>query len=96
MGVDTIIVTLSMVLTELKLNIQFSVMAAQISIHMVRGTFSQLVYIANHFLHGFYKLSAYIINRPLFFKSWIHHWSTTDINLLIYKICDHGDLDLIY
>ena len=95
MGVDTIIVTLSMVLTELQLNIQFSVMAAQISIHMVRGTFSQLVYIANHFLHGFYKLYAYIINRPLFFKSWIHHWSTTDINLLIY-ICDHGDLDLIY
>ena len=73
MGVATIIVTLSMVLTELQLNIQFSVMAAQISIHMVRGTFSQLVYIAYHFLHGFYKLSAYIINRPLFFKFWIHH-----------------------
>ena len=73
MGVDTIIVTLSMVLTELQLNIQFSVMAAQISIHMVRGTFSQLVNIAIHFLHGFYKLVGYIINRPFFFKSWIHH-----------------------
>ena len=73
MCVDTIILTLSMILTELQLNIQFSVMAAQIGIHMVRGTFSQLIDLANHFLHGFYKLVAYIINRPLFFKSWIHH-----------------------
>ena len=55
MGVDTIIVTLSVVLTELQPNIQFSVMAAQISIHMVRGTFSQLVSMANHFLHGLYS-----------------------------------------
>ena len=69
MGVDTIIVTLSMGLTELQLNIQFSVMTAQISIHMVCGTFSQLGNIANHFLHGFYKVVAYLINRPLFFKS---------------------------
>ena len=49
MGVDTIIVTLSVVFIELHLNLQFSVMAAQISIHMVCGTFSQLVNIANRF-----------------------------------------------
>ena len=77
MCVDTIILTLSVVIYDIdraiQLNIQFSVMAAQIGIHMVRGTFSQLVNLANHFLHGFHKLVAYIINRPLFFKSWIHH-----------------------
>ena len=66
MGVDTIIVTLSVVLTELQLNIQFSVMAAQISIHMVRGTFSQLVNIANRFLHGFYKLDGRTPIRSIF------------------------------
>ena len=49
MSVDTIIVTLSVVFTELQLNIQFSLMEAQISIHIVRGTFSQLVNIANRF-----------------------------------------------
>ena len=49
MGVDTSIVTLSVVFTELQLNILFSAMAAQISIHMVRRTFAQLVNIANRF-----------------------------------------------
>ena len=56
MGVDTIIVPLSVILTELKLNIYFSVMAAQICIKMVLGTFFQLVNIANRFLRVFSKL----------------------------------------
>ena len=73
-----------MVMTELQLNIQFSVLAAQISIHMICGTFSQPANIANHFLHGFYNLIAYIINRPLFFKSWIHHWYQS-INLHLWS-----------
>ena len=58
MGVDTLSVPLSVILTELYLNIHFSVMASQICIKMVLGTFFQLVKIANRFLRVFSKLDA--------------------------------------
>ena len=60
MGVDTLFVPLSVILTELYLNIHFSVMAALICIKMVLGTFFQLVNIANRFLCVFSKLDAQI------------------------------------
>ena len=49
---------LSVILTELYLNIHFSVMAALICIKMVLGRFFQLVNIANRFLWDFSKLDA--------------------------------------
>ena len=49
-GVDTLIVLLSVILSDPKLNIHFSVMAAQICINMARGTFFQLGNIADRFL----------------------------------------------
>ena len=58
MGVDTLFVPLSVILSELYLNIHFSVMAALICIKIVLGTFFQLVNIANRF-YGF-------------FPSWMH------------------------
>ena len=58
MGIDTLFVPLSVILTELYLNIHFSVMAALICIKMVLGTFFQLVNIANRFLQVFSKLDA--------------------------------------
>ena len=63
MGVDTIIVTLSMVLTELQLNIQFSVMAAQIIIHMVCGTFSQPVKVSTTQIHTRISLKSLIVRE---------------------------------
>ena len=62
MGVDTFIVPLSVILTELYLNIHFSVMAALICIKMVLGTFFQLVNIANRLPWVFSKLDAPIRN----------------------------------
>ena len=56
MGVDTLFVTLSVILSELYLNIHFSL----ICIKMVLGTFFQLVNIANRFLWVFSKLDAQI------------------------------------
>ena len=53
MGVDTLFVPLFVILTELYLSINFSVMAALICIKMVVGTFFQLVNIANGF-YGFF------------------------------------------
>ena len=58
MGVDTLFVPLFVILTELYLNINFSVMAALICIKMVVWTFFQLVNIANRFLRVFSKLDA--------------------------------------
>ena len=60
MGVDTLFVPLSVILTELYLNIHFSVMAALICIKMVLRTFFQLVTIAYRFLWVFSKLDAQI------------------------------------
>ena len=60
MGVDTLFVWLSVILTELYLNIHFSVMVALICIKMVLGTFYQLVNIVIRFLWVFYKLDAQI------------------------------------
>ena len=60
MGVDTLLVPLSVILTELYLNIHFSVMAALICIKMVLGAFFQLGNIANRFLLVFSRLDAEI------------------------------------
>ena len=60
MGVDNLFMPLSVILTELYLNIHFSVMAALICMKMVLGTFFQLVNIANLFLWVFSKLDAQI------------------------------------
>ena len=43
MGVDTLVLSLSVFLTELELDIHFSVMAAQICIKMALGTVFQFV-----------------------------------------------------
>ena len=53
MGLDTLTEPLSVILTELLLTIQFSLMAPQICILMARGTFCQLVNIADRFLRFF-------------------------------------------
>ena len=61
MGVDTLFVQLSSLLTEIwPTNDFFSVMAALICIQIVRGTFCQLVNIANRFLHIFSNLETLI------------------------------------
>ena len=53
MGIDTLFVQLSSLLTEIWPKNDFSVMAALMCIQIVRGTFFQLVNIANRFLHIF-------------------------------------------
>ena len=58
MGVDTLFVQLSSLLTEILQQNDFSVMAALICILRVRGTSGQLVNIANRFLHIFYILET--------------------------------------
>ena len=51
MGVGTLFVQLSLLLTEIWPTNEFSIMAALICIKIVRGTFCQLVNIANRFLN---------------------------------------------
>ena len=60
MGVDTLFVQLSALLTEIWPTNEFSVMAALICIKIVRGTFCQLVNIANRFLRIFSNLETLI------------------------------------
>ena len=60
MGVDTLFVQLSALLTEIWPTNEFSVMAALICIKIVRGTFCQLVNIANRFLRIFSYLETLI------------------------------------
>ena len=60
MGVDTLFVQLSSLLTEIWPTNEFSVMAALICIQIVRGTFCQLVNIANRFLRIFSNLETLI------------------------------------
>ena len=60
MGVDTLFVQLSSLLTEIWPTNEFSVMAALICIKIVRGTFCQLVNIANRFLRIFSNLETLI------------------------------------
>ena len=55
MGVETIILPLSVILTELYLNIHLLAMAAHICIKMALETFFQLVNIANRFLRVFFQ-----------------------------------------
>ena len=57
---------LSVILTELLLNIHFSVLAAQICIKMARGIFFQMVKIANRFLQFFSKQDTSI--RSIFLR----------------------------
>ena len=64
MGTDTLFVQLSSLLTEIWPTNDFSVMAALICIKMVRGTFCQLVNIANRFLRIFSNLET--SNRFIF------------------------------
>ena len=60
MGVDTLFVQLSSLLTEIWPTNEFSVMAALICLKIVRGTFCQLVNIANRFLRIFSNLETLI------------------------------------
>ena len=60
MGVDTLFGQLSSLLTEIWPTNEFSVMAALICIQIVRGTFCQLVNIANRFLRIFSHLETLI------------------------------------
>ena len=60
MGVDTLFVQLSSFLTEIWPTNELSVMAALICIKIVRGTFCQLVNIANRFLRIFSNLETLI------------------------------------
>ena len=60
MGVNTLFVQLSSLLTEICPTNEFSVMAALICIQIVRGTFCQLVNIANRFLRIFSNLETLI------------------------------------
>ena len=60
MGVDTLFVPLSSLLTDIWPKNECSVMAALICIKMVRGTFYQLVNIANRFLRIFSNLETSI------------------------------------
>ncbi len=58
MGVDTLFVQLSSLLTEILQQNDFSVMAALICILRVHGTSGRLVNIANRFLRIFYILET--------------------------------------
>ena len=60
MGVDILFVQLSSLLTDIWPTNEFSVMAALICIKNVRGTFCQLVNIANRFLRIFSNLETLI------------------------------------
>ena len=60
MGVDILFVQLSSLLTDILPTNDFSVMAALICIKNVRGTFCQLVNIANRFLRIFSNLETLI------------------------------------
>ena len=60
MGVDTLFVQLSSLLTDIWPKNECSVMAALICIKIVRGTFCQLVNIANRFLRIFSNLETSI------------------------------------
>ena len=60
MGVDTLFVQLLSLLTEIWPTNEFSVMAALICIQIVRGTFCQLVNMANRFLRIFSNLETLI------------------------------------
>ena len=59
-GVDTLFVQFSSLLTEIWPTNELSVMAALICIKLVRGTFCQLVNIANNFLRIFANVETSI------------------------------------
>ena len=83
MGVDTLFVQLSSLLTEIWPTNEFSVMAALICIQIVRGTFCQLVNIANRFLRIFSNLETLI--RFIFPGGAGYPYLPTQLISILYK-----------
>ena len=81
MGVDTLFVQLSSLWTEIWPTNEFSVMAALICIQIVRGTFCQLVNIANRVLRIFFHLETSI--RFIFPGGAGYPYLPTQLNVLL-------------
>ena len=88
MGVDTLFVQLSSLLTEIWPTNEFSIMAALICIKIVRGTFFQLFNIANRFLRIFSNLETLI--RFIFPGGAGYPYLPTHMKISIFNLAKRG------